>query len=121
MSADNKWLPTYCPGWCDGDHAEVLADGADWTDAQEHVGGGPGGYLGLLLNPIDKRVVRPGGAGWDLDIRQRPMKGSGFLDEATVNLYLRDDDRSRLELHLTSGEARVLARQLATMADRIDL
>lgn len=121
MSADNKWLPTYCPDWCDGGHAEALADSGDWSDAQEHVGGGPGGYLELLLNPIDKRVMRPGGAGWDLDIRQRPMKGSGFLDEATVNLCVSDHGRSRLELHLTSGEARVLARQLAAMADRIDL
>ena len=123
MSTDNRWLPSHCPSWCDNDHAEVFADSEDWEAAQEHVGGGPGGYLSVMLNPIDKRVIRAGGAGWDLDIRQRAMESGGFLDEATVNLDIRPagGPASRAQLQLTSGEARTLARQLVAMADRIDL
>ncbi|HWJ12003.1 MAG TPA: hypothetical protein VNS46_21650 [Nocardioides sp.] len=121
MSADSRWLPTHCPSWCDGDHAEVYADSEDWEAAQEHVAGGPGGCLDIMLNPIDKRIVREGGAGWELDIRQRAMEGGGLLDEATINLEIHASDYSRINLHLTTGEARVLARQLVAMADRVDL
>lgn len=121
--AENEWLPDHCPPWCDRTHAQALVEGNSWAESQEHLHGGPGAGLDELRNPIDKRVVRPGGGGWNLEIRQRPMTESGgVLDEATVNLAVDSPNHTTaITLQLTSGEARTLARQLTDMADRIDL
>ena len=78
-SADNEWLPDRCPPWCEGGHAEALAEGNSWEESQEHVGGGFGDVLQELRNPIDKRVTRPAsGAGRDLGLRQRPSDPNGL-------------------------------------------
>jgi len=42
-SAD--WLPTYCPSWCDGEHARALEETGDLEGSRQHSGGGPGDYL----------------------------------------------------------------------------
>lgn len=96
-------------------------------DSQEHRGGGFGDVLQELRNPIDKRVTRPAsGAGWDLGLRQRPggPDGLGKCDEPRVVLEASGDlgeDYKRVELHLTSGEARVMAAQLIALADALDM
>ena len=121
MSADIEWLPDYCPSWCDGQHAEALVEHGDWESAQRHMAFGHGGYLHDVLNPISKRVVRSGGASWELSIQQTPLPERGFADIPTVDMAVRDAGRQVIDLCQTSGEARTLARQLVMMADRIDL
>ncbi|HWI43272.1 MAG TPA: hypothetical protein VNS81_06600 [Nocardioides sp.] len=120
--SDVEWLPEHCPKWCDRGHETAVVETGDWIAAQEHVHCGPGGYLPEIRNAIDKRTTRAGGSGWNLDIRQRPIDArGGYLDDDTVNLIAHDADNKLVTLELTSGEARVLARQLEAMADRIDL
>lgn len=119
---DNKWLPDHCPPWCAQEHAVALAEGCSWESAQKHHRGAGGDCLDELRNSQDGRVMRPGGGGWNLHAEQTPMYGGGYLTVATVNLAVDSPDRKgRIELALTSGEARVLARQLVALADRLDL
>ena len=124
-SADNEWLPDRCPPWCEGGHAEALAEGNSWEDSQEHRGGGFGDVLQEIRNPIDRRVTRPAdGGGWDLGLRQRPRDPNGLAkcDEPRVVLEANGAGfRERVELHLTSGEARVMAAQLIALADALDM
>lgn len=126
-NVDNEWLPDRCPPWCEGGHAEALSEGNSWEDSQEHRGGGFGDVLQELRNPIDKRVTRrAAGAGWDLGLRQRPGGPDGLSkgDEPRVVLEASsdlNDDYKRVELHLTSGEARVMAAQLIALADALDM
>ena len=123
-SADNEWLPERCPPWCEGGHAEAVTEGNSWEEAQEHRGGGFGDVLQEIRNPIDKRVTRPAsGAGWDLGLRQRPGDSSGLAmcDEPRVVLEVSGAVAKRVDLHLTSGEARVMAAQLVALADALDM
>ena len=124
---DNEWLPDRCPAWCEGGHAEALAEGNSWVESQEHGGGGFGDVVHEIRNPIDKRVTRPAaGAGWQITLRQRPgaPNGLAMCDEPRVVLEAGsdlDEDYKCVELHLTSGEARVMAAQLVALADALDM
>lgn len=119
---ETEWLPTHCPPWCDREHAVALAEGCGWETSQKHRMGAGGDCLDEIRGQGGGRVMRPGGGGWNLHAEQTPMYGGGYLTAATVNIIVDSPDRkSRIELALTSGEARVLARQLVALADRLDL
>lgn len=116
----NEWLPDYCPKWCTGGHAEVLAEGCAWEIAQLHRRSGGGEYLHEVRNPIDGRVMRSGGGGYELYAEQQPRYDRGFETVATINLAVRSEDDGKT-LPLTTGEARTLARQILALADELDL
>jgi hypothetical protein len=119
----NEWLPDsrHCPSWCDRTHAEALVEGNGWEDSQVHRTYGGGDCLTGLTHA--ERPVRDWGGSWNLDAQQRPLnEHGGFwgpplitlgVSSAAADLYT--------NLELTSGEARVLARQLIALADKLDL
>ena len=113
---DDEWLPDSCPRWCDGGHHQCLAEGNGWYESQEHHGRSRGHSLPEIRNEIDCRVIRPGGGRWEVHPRMRPYGPRGdCLDQDTIYLEMDDVGEQRgLSLHLTSGDARVLARQLAS-------
>ena len=123
--SDNDWLPNpgLCPSWCDGDaaHAVPLAEGCGWADSQQH---SASGYdVGLPEILYAGRPCREFGGGWDTHVEQRPLgRDGGYWGPAFIHAVFREpDNRKRATLQLTSGEARVLARQLIALADRLDL
>lgn len=121
-SANNEWLPDHCPPWCEGGHAEVFAETENWTDAQKHHRSAGGGSLSEIRNQIDGRIERPGGGGWNLHAEQTAMPTGGYLTVETIHLHVDAAGfRDHVTLALTTGEARVLARQLEALADRLDL
>ena len=117
---DDQWLPDHCPDWCAGAHATALAEIGDWGSAQ-HLRGGGGECLPELN--YAGRPCREFGAGWDLTATQRPLGPNGGLwGPALIEFSAHEADiKKRVNLRLTSGEARVLARQLVAMADLLDL
>jgi hypothetical protein len=118
---DNEWLPTHCPHWCQGGHAVAYAEGCGWEISQRHSRGGGGDFLPELRNPIDHRVMRHGGGGYDLTAEQTPMRNGGYQTVETINLRANDAEGNMLTLVLTTGEARTLARQLIALTDAVDL
>lgn len=122
-SADNEWLPDerHCPSWCEGGHAQAFAEGCGWESSQEHTGDGGGAVLTELA--YAGRPVREWGGGWNLRAMQRPLGPSGgSWGPPLIRLHVDESDlHRRVEIALTSGEARVLARQLEALADRLDL
>ncbi len=75
-TTDREWLPNdrSCPSWCNGEHAQSLAEGNGWEDSQEHQGDSHEHMLEEHRNPVDHRVTRTGGAKWSMypRLRQRP-------------------------------------------------
>ncbi len=76
-----------------------VADASSTSAAQEHFGGGYGGVLSEMRNPIDKRIERPAGGSWAMDLTQTPMPPptSGYLTKAVVEFTVHstfDDDRA---------------------------
>jgi hypothetical protein len=118
MTVETHNLPLHCPRWCEGGHKEALAEGNSVEDSAEHLRGAGGGQMLEMRNPVDGRVTRPYIGGWNLSIRQRPFpNGMGLLTEETINVEL---DTPLRTIPLTSGEARILSRQLERLADLID-
>jgi hypothetical protein len=124
-TTDREWLPIdrSCPSWCNGEHAQSLAEGNGCEDSQEHQGDSHEHMLEEHRNPVDHRVTRTGGAKWSMCPRLRPRtRHGGCLDEATVRLEVEDAVYTKqLTLELTSGEARIMAGQLLNLADALDL
>ena len=122
---DNEWLPDArsCPSWCDKAHTDALAEGTGWEDSRQHRTSG-GAEVLTELGYAD-RPVRVWGAGWDLTAKQRPStRGGGSWGPPLIGLDVNESSivpGRRAAIELTSGEARVLAAQLAAMADRLDL
>jgi len=125
VTSDREWLPTdqSCPSWCNREHAQALAEGNGWEDSKEHQGHSFEYMLGGHRNPVDHRVMRAGGAKWILYPRVRPWaRAGGRADEETVRLEVEDADyTASVTLKLTSGVARIMARQLLRLADQLDL
>ena len=98
-------LPRHCPDWCDGDelqeHLEMECDGTPHT----HFAGGGDGLLHEIRH--EGRTLRPQ-SGWDLTATQPLRLGS-------IPLL-----RLNVDGQLTTAEARVMARHILAMADRID-
>jgi hypothetical protein len=117
----NEWLPEHCPPWCEGGHAQALVEGNGWESSQQHFASGGGDSFDEIRNQIDHRVIRPGGGGWDLTARCTPFYGGGSKTATTINLEIHDQQDKRVDAAFTTGEARVLARQLIALADKIDL
>lgn len=63
---------------------------------------------------------RPGGGGWALHLSQDSLK-HGYKNCPTIGLDVRDADSEAVCISLTTGDARVLARQLIALADDADL
>lgn len=120
-SSLSEWLPDHCPSWCADEHAVVLAETGDWPTAQAHHRHAGEGVLSEIRNCHDGRVERPGGGSWNLAAEQTPMRGGGELTVETIRLEVHSKTHDHVTLPLTSGEARVLARQLEAIADRLDL
>jgi hypothetical protein len=119
---DDEWLPNHCPSWCDGNdaHAVPLSEGCGWEDAQQHSASGPGEVLSEIRHA--GRTCREFGGGWNMHLQQQPLPMGGYAGPPFVHVALDGPAAGeRLTLQLTSGEARVLARQLVAMADRLDL
>jgi len=74
-----------------------------------------------MRNQIEHRVIRPGGGGWDLTARCQPYRGGGLKTAQAIHLELHDQQDQRCDAAFTTGEARVLARQLIALADKLDL
>ena len=129
LEDSDQWLPDprSCPSWCKGEHAQVLAEGNDIEDAQEHEGRSHEYVLPELRNYVDKRVTRLGGASWHMYPRVRPWNHlGGAVDQPTIRLSLEvlgivDQPQAVDPIELTSGEARTLARHLLNLADVLDL
>jgi len=117
----NEWLPEHCPTWCEGQHAESYAECGDWEGAQLHTRGGGGGVLSQIT--YAGRHCRDYGAGWDLTATQRPLGPTlGYWGPELIELEVYDEGfQNKVRLSLTTGEARVIARQLVAMADLLDL
>ena len=86
-----------------------------------HYRSGGGDSFDKIRNQIDHRVVRPGGGGWDLTARCRPYYGGGIRTTEAIHLEHHDQQGKQCDAAFTTGEARVLARQLIGLADKIDL
>ena len=71
------WLPTYCPSWCDGEHAQALEDGGTLEEARQHSDGGPGDCLREIRHA--GRIGREYDASYDLAGEQRPNGPSGAM------------------------------------------
>ena len=76
-----------------------------------------------MRNPVDGRVERPAGGGWDLHVEQVPFghDQSGFHGPATVMIDWHDAEYNHVTYALTTGEIRVLVAQLLHLADMVDL
>lgn len=126
-SGDGLPGPQSCPSWCNGEHAQVLAEGNSSEDAQEHEGRSHEYVLPELRNYVDKRVTRLGGVRWHMSPRVRPWNRlGGAADQPTIRVSLEvlglvDEPQPVDPIELTSGEARTLARHLLDLADVLDL
>jgi hypothetical protein len=100
-------LPSWCPRWCTTNHQKVLDEGSTIEDAKVHYATAGEGILDEIHNIIDKRVTRKGGGTWDVSAEQY------LRDLEVVTLMVSDHavDRVPVTLRLTSGEARIIARQ----------
>jgi hypothetical protein len=107
-----------CPPWCARGHMRAFQEGASLERACEHVGRGNAGYLPEIG---DGRVTRPGGGAWELVPVQEAAPDGEQTSGAAVEMELRDGGPDPARVRLTSGEARVLAAQLAHSADQLDL
>lgn len=126
LSVRERIASLTCPEWCNGTHLQYYLDDPDLPleDVLEHFGSGPAHRMPVLQNVVDGRVMRPGGGGWDLILRQECFDvDQGWYEKPVVELDVNaknDDAYDAVFVRLTSGEARVLAAQLVMMADKID-
>lgn len=123
-------LVLQCPPWCTR-HAWRLEQDEGCLTVEEmatHYGedSSAGGILSELRNPIDGRVERGGGgANWELMAFQSPLLdgtlplGKGQSGPPLIQVTVHDGT-DRVEIHVTSGEARSLAAQLVGIADLLD-
>ena len=113
-------IPDHCPGWCDTDHAQVWESTRDTDSAREHFLSG--GENRLEEQRWNDHVLRPQGGRWTINVTQ-PTGEHGYGTRfPTVDLELDNAKHDQtVLLHLTTGEARVLAAHLVGIADKIDL
>lgn len=118
---DHEWLPQSCPSWCEGGHAQSVVEGNTWEESQLHLLTRGGGSFDEIRNQVDHRVIRPGGGGWDITARCKPFHSGGDETTETISLGIHDQQDQRVDAAFTTGEARVLARRLIALADKLDL
>lgn len=102
-------LPKRCPSWCINTHEQALEEGNDLPDSSRHVAGDyctqvpQRGHLELYMTaPHDERT--------------------GHWRRAVIEIRVTDDAlKQSAALELTTGEARVIVRQLIHLADQADL
>lgn len=116
--ATSPGLPRACPAWCTHNHQLTLDDRAcTLEEAREHIGHD---YVGQSHNEAGVELMR-----WSLELRARPrgpMTGTPYGWDSHVVVQL--DDGVGVDgtgWRLTTGSARVLARQLLHLADTADL
>lgn len=115
MSAEAVSLPTWCPSWCVGSHEQALEEGCSLEDASVHYGPDLAVVVG---DPYTKGGV--------VNVQVRAPQGERWMGRPVVDVEVRLwgehlGDHKTAGLALTSGDARVLARQLLHLADLIDL
>lgn len=119
-----------CPRWCIGGHddPEVALSEADDGFVTHYSSSNMGLFLGDVLNPVSKRVMRSASGSLSLVVSME--EATGQRQEPTVDLKVHshgDDVSERVRefqmmtTRLTSGEARSLAAMLLRCADLIDL
>lgn len=116
-------LPKRCPSWCVGGHEQALEEGNDLKTSSRH------DSADLVVTAFEANRPRAGKlrqplGSIDLCLRAAHRPEIGHWDhpfiEIDVTRFL-DDKMQRVSVHLTSGEARTLARQLTHLADLDDL
>jgi hypothetical protein len=115
-----------CPTWCSGQHEQALIEGCDFDDAARHISRDSGGYLHRISNEYTGEVLREAGGSWNAELRQSTRLFHAIPTDAVglglplVNLdvrEVREDRHERVELSLTTGEARSLAAALLRLAE----
>ena len=113
-----------CPKWCEGEHGEP-GGGAD-ADGLHHYGMARDLRFEDITNAIGGRMLRRGGTSIDLILTRHDLWNACYglpLLEMSVQAFTYSDEtgiptgRDILDLHLTGGEARTLARALERLAD----
>lgn len=134
---DADQLPGYCPPWCESGtegHRQSLEEGCVAEDASRHLSEDVGGTVRPIAAPLGGMSRSQHGT-WQVSIQADhlhvgPQDSRGHVGLPLVRLDLLEweenhgdhrDHTISLDLDLTSGEARTLARQLLHLADRIDL
>jgi hypothetical protein len=120
ISKHTPGLPTWCRSWCVGTHKQALEEGCTVEESRLHRSADVGGQTADLVNHRAQRLDRPGGGAWDLQLYADPGPEPHYYGLPLVKLEVRED-LGRVELSLTSGEARTLAAQLLHYADTADL
>jgi hypothetical protein len=124
-AVEARRIPRFCLDWCTADHLVVMEELG--LDAHlEHWRQGGEGSCPEIRNPIDHRLYREGVHGWDVFLQQTEAP-DGRYGEELVNVHVRvsagdpELEGERATIQLTTGEARVLAAQIVSLADRVDL
>lgn len=116
-------LPKQCPSWCIGQHVDALEEGSELADASRHVSAD----LGVVARPTYRRGQKVthnvlGSVRTEIFAAQGERHWETPVIELEASLWNDDyTDREHATMPLTSGEARVLARQLIHLADLVDL
>lgn len=113
-------LPKRCPSWCVGQHAEALEEGNDLESSSGHLAGDLAMFARQILTS-DQTQVRPFAGGFNLNLTAAHRAGAPHWDVPMIDIDVHSADYNRAQIALTSGEARVLARQLIHFADLADL
>lgn len=116
-------LPKRCPAWCIGQHVDALEEGADLADASRHVSTD----YAVVVRPQYKRGREVqqeilGSVRTEIFAAQGEHHWESPVIELETSMWNADcSNRERAAIPLSSGDARVLSRQLLDLADRIDL
>ena len=102
-------LPKRCPSWCIGSHAQALEEGCTLEEASVHAA-------------PDLCTRAPGRGDVAVFLRAEHNTSAGHWRSPLVEVFVSDEAfKNRAAVELTTGEARVLARQLLHLADLADL
>jgi len=109
-------LPTTCPEWCDSGpsgHVQALEEIGDPEDARIHI----------APDLVGRTTVGARDMGWGLTMRADPGPDAAYFGQPIIELETHDcfNAASLHRWQLTTGAARVLARQLLHFADQGDL
>ena len=110
-------LPTDCPAWCD-------QGTAGHVQALEEIGEVEGARIHLAADLVGQTAVSgQGEVRWGLSMRADPGRHAAYYGEPILKLetHTRYEAETLHSWHLTTGAARVLARQLLHFADLGDL
>lgn len=123
MRAAASVTRTFCPDWCLGEHEQALEEGCTPHEAAVHTSADRADRLNELVNHHTGDVIRPGGPRYSL--RVRADGDDMFAGLPTVDLEIEErrgeEQYVGIDLHMTGGEARTMARLLEHYADLADL